>query len=112
MSFQKQALLCRKEQFGMKLTIRALAVILVLLMTLTVVACNNNGDKDNPSKDTPKETEKNTEKETEPELTDEEIEQLKMDMAASILEELAKKEQNTTGGNGSNKPGKEENTTN
>ena len=98
----------------MKFTIRALAMILVLLMTLTVVACNNNGDKDDP-KETERETERETEQETAPDLTDEEIEQLKMDMTASILEELAKHEQTTTesnGGGSTNNPGKDEDTTN
>lgn len=102
----------------MKHSIRILAMILVLLVTVSAVACSNNGNKEEPEKDKEKETERHTEEETQPDMSPEEIEELKAEMSAAILEALADYEKITTGGNednpqGGNPPqdGNEEDTT-
>ena len=80
----------------MKQFLRIVAMLLVLLMTVSVFVACGDKDKDieNDNKDNEKETER--EQETEQQLTKEEIDQLKADMSASILEALDKMEQVTT----------------
>ena len=78
----------------MKQLMRIIAMLLVLLMTVSVFAAcgDNKDDKDDP-KETERETERETEAQTEHDLTNQEIENLKNEMSASILDALEKVEQ-------------------
>lgn len=80
----------------MKQLMRIIAMLLVLLMTVSVfAACGDNKD----DKDDPKETERETERETEPkpeqEISKQEIEELKGEMADSIIAALENAGQDT-----------------
>ena len=82
-----------RNSIHMKQYSRLLAMLLVLLMTVSLfVACKNKDNK-NDSEKTERETERETEAETEPELSEKEIDQLKAEMSQSILEALGNVEQ-------------------
>ncbi len=83
----------------MKQFIRIVAMLLVLLMTVSVFVACGNKDKEIEKDDKDQgEKESEREQETEQQLTKEEIDQLKADMSASILEALDQMEQVTTEG--------------
>ena len=78
----------------MKQLMRIIAMLLVLLMTVSVfAACGNKQDDREDPKETERETERETEAQTELDLTNQEIENLKNEMSASILDALEKVEQ-------------------
>lgn len=78
----------------MKQLMRIIAMLLVLLMTVSVfAACGNKQDDREDPKETERETERETEAQTEHDLTNQEIENLKNEMSASILDALEKVEQ-------------------
>ena len=81
----------------MKQFVRLISVLLVLLMTVTVmVACKDDGDKKDDPKDSERETETEREAETEQELSKEELDQLKADMSASIMDAIENLNPETT----------------
>ena len=70
-------------------------MLLVLLMTVSVIVACNDKQKNDDHKETQRETEQETEKKPDQQLTDEEREQLKVQMSESILQALSGVEQST-----------------